>query len=200
MYHEFGSKNRQGGFNSLNSDNKSVRQYENISGAICHVKILDKYLQKIPDEARSADNFYLTPVTVLPSDPTKPWFTKVPVGRNTLNKMLKEMCQDAGLPQTYTNHSLRAYGATTLFQSKVPEKIIQQRTGHKSLNALRQYERTTETQLLDVSNVLSNNSKWKADDTLQRYDRTAEATHLLDVSANSKLKFLRVIFQLIIPM
>lgn len=189
VYHEFGSKNRQGGFNSLNSDNKSVRQYENTIGAICHVKILDKYLQKIPDEARSADNFYLTPVAVLPSDSAKPWFTKVPVGKNSLNKMLKEMCQEAGFSQTYTNHSLRAYGATTLFHGKVPEKIIQQRTGHKSLNALRQYERTTETQLLDVSNVLSNNSKvktgvvpdTKADDALQDYVRTAQG----DVTTNT---------------
>ena len=60
----------KGGFNTLNSDNKSVRQYENTSGDICHVRILDKYVfEKIPDEARSADNFYLTPVAVLPSDP-----------------------------------------------------------------------------------------------------------------------------------
>ena len=161
VYHEFGSKNRQGGFNTLNSDNKSVRQYENTSGDICHVRILDMYLKKIPDQARSADNFYLTPVTVLPSDPAKPWFTKVPVGKNTLNKMLKEMCLEAGLPDIYTNHSLRAYGASTLFQGEVPEKIIQQRTGHKSVNSLRQYERTTEAQLLDVSNVLSNNIKLK---------------------------------------
>ena len=162
VYHEFGSKNRQGGFDTLNSDNKSVRQYENTpSGDICHVRILDKYLKKLPNEARSADNFYLTPVTILHSDPAKPWFTKVPVGKNTLNKMLKEMCLEAGLPDIYTNHSLRAYGATTLFQGEVPEKIIQQRTGHKSVTSLRQYERTTETQLLDVSNVLSNNSKLK---------------------------------------
>ena len=99
MYHEFGSKNHQGGFNSLNGDNKSVRQYKNTSGVICHVKILDKYLQKIPDEARSADNFYLTPVAVLLGDTAKPWFTKVPMGKNTLNKMLKEMCQEPGLPR-----------------------------------------------------------------------------------------------------
>ena len=117
--------------------------------------------EKIPDEARSADNFYLTPVTVLPSDPAKPWFTKVLVGKNNLNKMLKEMCLKAGLPHIYTNHSLRAYGASTLFQGEVPEKIIQQRTGHKSVNSLRQYERTTEAQLLDVSNVQSNNIKLK---------------------------------------
>ena len=72
------------------------------------------------------------------------------------------MCAEAGISEIYTNHSLRAYGATTLFQGKVPEKVIQQRTGHKSINSLRQYERTTETQLLDVSNVLSNNSKLKS--------------------------------------
>ena len=45
-YHEFGSKNRQGGFNNLNIENKVVRQFENTSeGGVCHVKILDKYLE-----------------------------------------------------------------------------------------------------------------------------------------------------------
>ena len=188
VYNEFGSKNCPGVFNSLNSDNKSVRQYENTAGAICHVKILEKYLQKIPDEARSADNFYLTPVAVLPSDPAKPWFTKVPVGQNTLNKMLKEMSQEAGLSQTYTNHSLRVYSATTLSHREAPEKLIQQCTGHKSLNTLRQYERTTEIQLLDVSNVLSNNGKFtdvvpgtKGDDALQHYVGASQG----DVSTNT---------------
>ena len=32
VYREFGSKNRQGGFASLNMDNKVVRQHENTSG------------------------------------------------------------------------------------------------------------------------------------------------------------------------
>lgn len=46
-YHKFGSKNRQGGFNNLNVENKVVRQFENTTeSGICHVKILDKYLQK----------------------------------------------------------------------------------------------------------------------------------------------------------
>ena len=50
---------------------------------------------------------------------------------------------------------MRAYGATKLFQSHVPEKVIQQRTGHRSLDALRLYEQTTESQL---SNCISNAS------------------------------------------
>ena len=50
----------------------------------------------------------------------------------------------------YTNHSLRAYDATTLFQEHVPEELIQQKTGHRSL---RQYEYTSALQFLDTSNV-----------------------------------------------
>ena len=37
VYHDFGSKIMQKGFNSLISDNKSVKQYKNTAGAICHV-------------------------------------------------------------------------------------------------------------------------------------------------------------------
>ena len=59
----------------------------------------------------------------------------------------------------FTNHSLRAYEATALFQAKVPEKLIQQRTGHRSLESLRQYERTSESQLVEVSNVMAGSSK-----------------------------------------
>lgn len=75
---------------------------------------------------------------------------------NQLNAMLKEMCEEAGLSTNFTNHSLRAYGATTLFQAGVSGKLIQQRTGHKCVKAFCQYERTSESQLADVSNVLSN--------------------------------------------
>ena len=81
-YHEFGSKNRQGGFNNLNIENKVVRQFKNTSeGGVCHLKILDKYLEKIPADAKEADVFYLTPVSKF-TDLSKPWFNKVPVGKN----------------------------------------------------------------------------------------------------------------------
>ena len=56
--------------------------------------------------------------------------------------MLKKMCQEAGISGNFSNHSVRAYGASSMFQAGVPEKLIQQRTGHRTLEALRQYERT----------------------------------------------------------
>ena len=54
------------------------------------------------------------------------------------------ICQRADLPVRYTNHSLRATAATRMFASGVPEKIVGEVTGHKSLKALHTYERTTE--------------------------------------------------------
>ena len=90
VYQEFGSKNRQGNFSSLNLQNKIVRQHQNTTNPErCHVQILDKYLSKIPKEAQAKDVFYLTPVLNKPKDPLKPWYTATPVGRNRLNAMLK---------------------------------------------------------------------------------------------------------------
>ena len=54
---------------------------------------------------------------------------------------MKNMCMQIGV-EGKTNHSLRATGATRLFEANVPEKLIQERTGHRSIDALRMYERT----------------------------------------------------------
>ena len=60
--------------------------------------------------------------------------------------MLKTMCFEAGVEGNKSNHSLRAYAATELFQAGIPEKVIQDRTGHRSLDGLRKYERISEKQ------------------------------------------------------
>ena len=61
------------------------------------------------------------------------------------------MLVEAGFKETKTNHSLRATGATTL----VPERIIQQNTGQRSLEALRKYERVSVRQREATSRVLT---------------------------------------------
>ena len=40
--------------------------------------------------------------------------------------MLKEMSTEAGLTLNYTDHSLRAYGTTTVFQANVSDKLIKE--------------------------------------------------------------------------
>lgn len=56
------------------------------------------------------------------------------------------MYQEAGLEGNISNHSLRATLATQMFEMGVPEKVIQERTGHGSLDDLRTYERTNNEQ------------------------------------------------------
>ena len=55
-------------------------------------------------------------------------------------------------------HSLRVAGASSLFDAGVPERIIQARTGHRSLESLRLYERVTERQDMQVAKILTGES------------------------------------------
>ncbi len=54
----------------------------------------------------------------------------------------------------YTNHSLRATSTTRLFASNVPERVIQEKTGHRSMAGLRAYERTTVEQEMNATRIL----------------------------------------------
>ena len=114
---------------------------------------LDTYLGKLPPEAFEKDNFYVQPVASF--DVSKPWYTAKVIGKNILGKMVKEICVDANIPGRKTNHSLRATGVSDLFQAGLPDKIIQERSGHLSMDGLRQYQRTTSEQEEDVSKVLA---------------------------------------------
>ena len=72
------------------------------------------------------------------------------------------MFAEAQIPGMFTNHILRAYGATTLYNINIPEKLIQERTGHQSIKALKQYERTSESQIMEMSNISSTSDNVQA--------------------------------------
>ena len=135
-YIERGSKNNSGTSKSFRFENKEVP-----CPAIpeqqprCLVFLLDLYLAKLPTYAFEHNVLYLRPKPNTPSDPSTPWYENAPVGKNTLANMVKDLCAEAGI-KGKTNHSLRASGATALFQANVPERIIQKVTGNKSLDAL----------------------------------------------------------------
>ena len=125
------------------------------AGVRCHFAVLDTYISKLPPVAFQKDWFYMKPLRHdVVSEPSKPWYAAQPCGENKLAGMVKSMFAMIGVSGK-TNHSLRATGASMMFQAGVPEKIVQERTGHRSLEALRMYERTTTTQHMEVSRVLS---------------------------------------------
>lgn len=65
------------------------------------------------------------------------------------------MCQSAEIAENKTNYSLCATNATELFKRGVPEKIVQERTGHRSLDALRTYECSSAEQHKAASAILA---------------------------------------------
>ena len=94
---------------------------------------------KHPQTSKAKDLFYCRPLTNYTKDGT--WYSEQPREKHTLSDMIKKLCEQAGIEGKFTNHSLRASEATTLFQSDAPEKVIQEFTGHRSVKALRQYKK-----------------------------------------------------------
>ena len=176
---EHSSKNRPGGVDQVKLDHKSVTIVANSSvGEMCPVFILDKYISKLPNAAIEKELFYCRPLPSIPKDVNDPWYVAVPIGKNVLAKMVSTMCDEAGISGQKTNHSLRVSGATSLFDAGVPERVIQQRTGHQSIEGLRIYERITDEQEMAVSKILTRESK--------RYDDCRGKKDFLDeISINT---------------
>ena len=68
----------------------------------------------------------------------------------------------SGLEGLYTNHSLRATSITRMFKADVPEKIIAEKSGHKSLKALRMYECTSSLQEQATAVVIINGEHYSS--------------------------------------
>ena len=56
------------------------------------------------------------------------WFKKLPKGRNKQATVVKEVFLEVGIKRKI-NHSLRATGITKIFESVMPDKVIQQHSG-----------------------------------------------------------------------
>ena len=153
VYTEHGSKNRNGGFYQLHVDNKTVQILRNSeAGKRCLFSLLELYMEKLPPEAKKNDIFYCRPLQCFKDKEF--WYSAQPRGKHFLNNMVKSMFQEANIPGNFTNHSLRASGATELFRHEVPEKIIQEHTGHRSVGSLRQYEKVGLEQKQATCNIL----------------------------------------------
>ena len=117
-------KSPQGGISDT-SDGKVVTIVHFPNQSRCHVALLDLYLSKVPPECITNDSkFYLQSLPFAPTV-SHPWFFSDPVGVQMIKSMVKDMCRDGGFQGNFTNHSLMATGATTLFDAGVPEVIIQ---------------------------------------------------------------------------
>ena len=185
VYTENVSKTNSGTFKKLHTKSKVVPVFACPEvGERCPVYLLDLYLSKLPTEAFEQDIFYLRPLENIPSDPEKPWYSSVPVGKNTLERKLAVICDRAGIQGTITNHSLRATSATPC------TGVEYQKRSYRSelvTEALRIYERSDSQQHQAVSNILSSNSDNYTDQrhrVASRHSTTTSMSFPMPQSAN----------------
>lgn len=70
---------------------------------------------------------------------------------------MKKMSAEGKLDKDVTNHSLRSYDVTKMFAVNVPENVIMESSGHRSVEGVRHYERTSALQELQVCKILDSN-------------------------------------------
>ena len=173
VYSEHGSKNHNGGFFQLDVENKNVSIFKNEeAGERCLVILLDMYLKRLPPGAIQKDLFYCKPLDNFRKDQDGPWYCVQPRGKHYLNNMVKSMFSEAKITGNFTNHSLRATGATELFQSEAPKNVIQRITGHRSVSALRQYERPGDLQKKAACNILTGTSSHSYNKEIEKINNT----------------------------
>ena len=132
LYVEDVSKSNQGGLKHMKVRRKEVKHYANTDNpARCHVRIYKKYVSLCPPDGKKG-GFYLQPLRKY-EELSKVWFSKQPMGHNTLQLVVPELFRAAGIDGHFTNHSLRATAATSLYQHGVDEQLIMERTGHRSV-------------------------------------------------------------------
>ena len=112
MYMEYGSKNHSGGVND--KDDGKVVSIVATNSPHCHVAILDLYFYKVPQSVSGESKFYLTPLPFTPTG-SMPWFFHEQHQIKKLQSLLNTMCSSADIKADFTNYSLRATGATVLF-------------------------------------------------------------------------------------
>ncbi len=185
-YTENGSRNRSGSYKDSADDNKIIKQYaDQLLNDRCYVSILKLYIQKLPHkiQADSDSVFYWKAKDTLSRQAFSrscrcPMVYLAPIGRNQLSGMVKKMFDKVGILGK-TNHSLRATGATRLFEANVPEKLIQERTGHRTTTALRKYKRMSMAQEKAVSMCTQTVQKYAevVDSSLKTEPVTSTSTH-----------------------
>ena len=84
------------------------------------------------------------PLKDIPLDRTNPWYTQQCVGVSTLKAVLPMLSEESGCVGRYTDHCLQATAMSRMFSIHVgvPEKVIADKSGNHSIEALLSYEGT----------------------------------------------------------
>ena len=138
-FHERLTKARSGG-SAADSRSFTPKAWKNREDpARCPVECYRRFIEHRPEGMMDANSpFYLAiKHNRRPEDPI--WFSKGPLGKNTLTQMMKSGCEKAGVEGRKTNHSARKTCVKRALDAGCPREYVAQLTGHKSVASLENY-------------------------------------------------------------
>ena len=115
---------------------KKILMFEKPSSEKCPYKLIEFYLQKLPEG-----------ILCLFPKPLKnfsegDWYSKKEVlGKNTLHDSMKIISKEASLSITYTNHCIRSSVVTSLSSAGMSPQDIKIVTGHKRIESVERYNK-----------------------------------------------------------
>lgn len=82
------------------------------------------------------------------------WYCAISVGQKTLSGFMTNISKSLNLPK-YTNHCIRATGATLLSRSGYNNAQIMAITGHKSVSSLAIYQQVNDQEKMNMGDTLT---------------------------------------------
>ena len=138
------------------------RMYATAVPGRCPIECYKFYADRRPADFCNPDHpFYLAIVTNKREPQlNEQWFLRLPVGRNKLNTIMKEMAKKADLPdrefKRFTNTSVRKHLCQKLLENNIPDSQAIHITGHKNPQSLNNYRQLTNKQKHCMSTLLAN--------------------------------------------
>ncbi|KAK3096716.1 hypothetical protein FSP39_002629 [Pinctada imbricata] len=119
----------------------------------CHVASFESYISKLhPGNAR----IWQRPKDTFNAE-DQIWYCNVPVGEKKLSSFMSGLSKSVGLSKSYTNHSIRATGATILSKGMYGLAHVMAVTGHKSVQSLSVYQRVSSDEKIQMADMLFKN-------------------------------------------
>ena len=151
----FASKNHQGGLID-NPDESDGKMFEVPDSKRCPVKTLESFLKHLNPNLQALFQRPREVSTKFQQQKDEVWYCNSPVGKSTLENMMKNLSTSAGIAPHLTNHCVRATSVTGPSDHNIEARHIKTVTGHKSDNSIESYcSRASFQQKENMSSILS---------------------------------------------
>lgn len=171
------TKTYNGGLGQTNLQPKSITHHDSDDFRIS--KYYATYLSLIEQGP-----FYKKPLSNLMNSIR---FSKQVMGIHSISKIITKICAMAELSGNYTSHTGKVSTATQLYDVGIPENLIQERTGHRSVSSLRVYNRTTEAQKRKISASLNPSCPIKVSGNTKESYEQGESSGTITHTTNNTL-------------